>query len=532
MRRSRTALCALAAAGGLGLLVAAVPASATVQAPAAGSATFVSYPAPGALARDAGEPSLGVNPKTGRVMYQAFTETDQVTFNDKVFPAKASWKDVSAPPTNVTSLDPILDTDPKTGRTYISQLAPPCSISAFTDSDGEPTATSPTGYTPAVGCGPGANFDHQTVAFGPSVLPNPLYGPDRLVWYCSQVVVQSSCAVSRDGGLTFPQGRPAYTFKGDLLSDDQTLVGCEGLHGHLQTSPKDGTAYLPNFACNSAAAPQTDRPSVVVSSDEGLTWKVRQVPDGTSPNFDSDPGVAVDASGRAYVAYENATSNVMVTTTTTKGASFARSVDLGAPYGLKNATMPVVVAGSAKRAAVAFLGTSTEAPLDAAGRPENQLLSFDPDKGSATGGWHLYISMTYDGGASWRTTDATPTDPVQRGCIWWGSARDAGAAPVCEDNKRNLLDFIDIAVDRQGRVLVGWADGCVGRCVKEGQTRNTNLAYADRPAGDAALTEQQFAELYSQEDIGTITRQSCGLGLYAGFDSKATGPRLTCQRLG
>ncbi|MBC7374546.1 MAG: hypothetical protein H7323_11205, partial [Frankiales bacterium] len=81
------------------------------------------------------------------------------------------------------------------------------------------------------------------------------------------------------------------------------------------------------------------------------------------------------------------------------------------------------------------------------------------------------------------------------------------------------------------RVVIGWADGCVKRCVTEGQTRNTNLAFADREARDKALTQQEFDELYSQEDIGVISRQSCGLGLFAAFDQAADGPSATCTRL-
>ncbi len=513
-----------------GLLVAAglaalplAPASAAGETPLG----FAVYPAPGQLARDAGEPTIGVNWKTGKVMFQAFTETDQVTFDDSKVPATASWKDVSRAPTNVTSLDPVLETDSTIGRTFVSQLAPPCSVAAYTDSDGEPTATNPNGYTPFVGCGVGSNFDHQTVGTGPTINTQlDAVNRGRLVYYCSQVVAQSSCSVSRDGGTTFATSRPVYTFKGDLVSDP-LLVGCEGLHGHLNTSPLDGTAYLPNFACNSSAERATNRPSVIVSPDEGLTWTVRQVPDGTSPNFDSDPAVDADEAGTAYVAYENATSNMMVAVTRDKGQTFTPSLDLGAAIGgLQNATMPTVVAGSAGRAAVGFLATRAEAPIDAAGQPENQLLSFDPDGNDPAAGWHAYIALTYDGGATWTTTDVTPTDPVQRGCIWWGSARNPGTATTCEDNKRNLLDFIDISVDQQGRVVLGFADGCVGRCVTEGHTRNTNLAYADRPAADAGLTEAQFAELYSQEDIGTIVRQQSGKGLYAAADALPSGPLL------
>jgi LPXTG-motif cell wall-anchored protein len=274
---------------------------------------------------------------------------------------------------------------------------------------------------------------------------------------------------------------------------------------------------------------------VVVSPDEGLTWTIRQVPDGTSPNFDADPAVDVDEGNRAYVAYESADNRVLVATTKDRGATFAKSIDLGAPYKIKNATMPTVQAGSDGRAVVAFFGTVAEAPLfqgeDA--EPENQLLSFDPDGNDPKAGWHLYVAMTYDGGKTWTTSDVTPNDPVQRGCIWWGSAR--GEQPVsqnCENNKRNLLDFIDVAVDKTGRVVVGWADGCVKRCVTEGHTRNTNVRYAARDMQrDADLTQQEFSELYSQEDIGVITRQSCGRGLYAAFDRAPDGPVKTCARV-
>src|SRR6185369_7756481 len=70
--------------------------------------------------------------------------------------------------------------------------------------------------------------------------------------------------------------------------------------------------------------------------------------------------------------------------------------------------------------------------------------------------WHLYVAHTFDGGATWTTVDATPDDAVQRGCIWLG-----GGAVTC----RNLLDFNDATVDKQGRVAIAYADGCTGNCV-------------------------------------------------------------------
>ena len=133
------------------------------------------------------------------------------------------------------------------------------------------------------------------------------------------------------------------------------------------------------------------------------------------------------------------------------------------PLGIKNATFPTAIAGSDGRAAVAFLGTPAEAPLNNAGNPENQLLSFDPDGNDPTAGWHAYIAITYDGGANWTTTDITPTDPVQRGCIWWGTAqgsRRRRRAGVREQQAQPAR-LQRVAVDKYGPVVFGFADGCV-----------------------------------------------------------------------
>lgn len=61
---------------------------------------------------------------------------------------------------------------------------------------------------------------------------------------------------------------------------------------------------------------------------------------------------------------------------------------------------------------------------------------------------------------------------MQRGGIWLG-----GGSPP----HRNLLDFIGIDVDKQGRVVVGYADGCTGpSCVQApyGVTGNSYTALA------------------------------------------------------
>ena len=125
---------------------------------------------------------------------------------------------------------------------------------------------------------------------------------------------------------------------------------------------------------------------------------------------------------------------------------------------------PTAVAGDDNRAAVSFLGTTT------AGNYQ--------DAANFHGVWHLYTAFTYDGGQSWTTVDDTPTDPVQIGSICTGGT-------TC-GNDRNLLDFIGSTIDKQGRVEVGYADGCTGSCVTSGV--NNFDAYATIARQYAGLT--------------------------------------------
>jgi hypothetical protein len=408
--------------------------------------SYQNFPAPNGLAASAGEPSIGVNWKTGKVMYQAGLETDRVTFSN-TNPATATWENVSSPETSALSLDPILFVDHATGRTVISQLAGACSLSSFTDNDGA-------SYTPAVGCGVPAGIDHQTIGGGPmatsaiSGIPGALGYPNA-VYYCSQGIVDASCAVSLNGGLSYGPAIPIYT-----------LIDCGGLHGHIKVGP-DGSAYVPNKSCGSTQG-------VIVSRDNGTTWNVHPVPGSTSG--DSDPTVAIGSDNTVYFGWHNGNGHPMVAVSHDHGTTWTNITDVGTSLGIQNVAFPSMVAGDGNRAALAFLGTPT------AGNAQ--------DTANFTGVWHLYIAHTYDGGATWSLADATPNDPVQRGSICLQGT-------TC-GNDRNLLDFIDTTVDSQGRVLVGYADGCVGACV------------TGFPNSFTAL--------------GTIARQSSGKGLLSAFD--------------
>jgi len=405
--------------------------------------TYSIYAAPAGVGASAGEPTLGVNESTGAVMFIAGTETLKVDIQSNT---AATWTNVSAAQTSLITFDPILFTDQQTNRTFVSQLLPTkISLMAYTDNDG-------VSWQPSLGAGINSGVDHQTVGGGPFApgLLQPLTAYPNIVYYCSQDIALAQCATSLDGGTTFGLAIPIYN-----------LTQCSGLHGHVKVGP-DGTAYVPNKNCNGEQG-------VAATSDNGLTWTVKTVPGSSAGS--SDPSVGVASDGTVYFGFGGGDGHAYAAVSHDGGDTWADLQDVGTAFGIRNIAFPAVVAGDAGRAAFAFLGT--------------------PAAGAATGDdpafpavWHLYVAHTYDGGASWVTVDVTPNDPVQRSTI-------CTAGTTC-GTTRNLLDFMDATVDAQGRVLVGYADGCVGTCVSGG------------------------ANTYAAE--ARIARQKSGKGVYAAFD--------------
>lgn len=127
-----------------------------------------------------------------------------------------------------------------------------------------------------------------------------------------------------------------------------------------------------------------------------------------------------------------------------------------------------MASGDDGRIAMAYLGTRT--PQEAGAAPSN-----------ATPGsvWHAYVTVSHDADAdvpTFVTMQVTPEeDPVQIGCVW---LQGGGGGPyAC----RNLLDFIDMVRDAEGRWYVAITDGCTprGGCEIEqsdDQSRDSQIA--------------------------------------------------------
>jgi PKD repeat protein len=472
---------------------AATPATSPQAPTTPGMPRYYNYaPGPG-IGEAAGEPSIGFNPASKRVMYIASLQTLQATLPENITPlgsvpqaCDANWADVSFITTRVRSADAILFTDRDTGRTFVSQLNTVTqtnpvliglnSLMAFTDTDGDPNPSNPNNaaWTPAQVNPPDGSNDHETVGAGPypaalSSLSNPL-NKGHAVYYCGQLGTVNAgstafCSRSDDGGLNFGRSIPVY---------QDTVSGCSAaIHGHIKVAP-DGTAYLPNGQCGG-------RQSVFVSTDAATTWTLHTIP-GSLPmapaiapaTFDiSDPSVGIASDGTVYFAYTglvtggNSTDDhIFVAVSHDRGSTWSTPVDVGASQGIKNAVFAAAVAGDPQRAAVAFIGTTTGG--------DHQSASFN-------GTWYGFVAHTYDGGQTWITVNASG-GPVQRNaCIW-----NSGGSNTC----RNLLDFNDATMDDKGFVLFAYADGCVNECEAGGPNSYSSKATIARQSGGNGLLAQ------------------------------------------
>ncbi len=451
------------------------------------------------MGRNAGEPSVGSNWSNGVANYQSGLQTLFITFDDScpLSGLTSSWVNRAAPTSVGLDSDPFGFTDrgftdalglhSRTFAAELTFLTPDTVKISYTDDDGVTWFPTQTG-------GIASAVDHETIGGGIYHTPVPPRPPGTVypnaVYYCSQDIAAALCARSDDGGLTYGASVPIYA-----------LTSCGGLHGHVKVSPVDGTVYVPNRGCGGNSA-------VVVSQDNGATWTVRPVQNGsvsgtTAPD---DPAVGIDSNGRLYFLFSRGGIMPVVATSNDLGVTWSNFFDIGATFGIQNVRFPAAVGGSGGRAAVAFYGST-------GGSGDSNGLNF-------TGSWHLYIAHTFDGGLTWTTTDATPNAPMQRTGILNGSAAI---------DTRNLLDFFDITIDRDGRVLVGYVDGCEGGNCKQASPTATGNAYtvtatiARQSSGRRMLAPKDPTSTVSKPGMPSLTQRRIGRTVHLGWSEADTG---------
>ncbi len=443
MRITLRAVVSTAALALTATLLPVAPAEAATPAFGYGPMTFANSAAPATFfgSAYAGEPSLGVNGKTGATLFMSGTDIYKVGVDRTKSPVGISWSNVT-PTQSLINLDPILATDRVTGLTIGGGDTGPCGA-LFTSSDDGATW----GNTlPCTGVA-----DHPTIGFGPAAattIPALPTGNGRVAYYCQQQDA-NECTASLDGGLTWAPGVPN--------------TGCFGLFGHLKAST-DGTAYVPSGNCSDAAGNLAV--GAFFTRDNGTTWDSYGIP-GPQPTRGFDPSIATTPDNSVYESWARAGDyHPVVTVSKNHGASWAPQVDLANTVSppLVASTFQTMTSGDDGRISVAYLGTS----VGTAG-----LTPFDA---GYHGVWYLYVSTSLDGGTTWSTSQATP-EPVQRGSISDGGTTSTG--------QRNLLDFIDAQTLTDGRVAVAYADGCLDLC--------------NGPAGTEAQSTANYATIAVQD---------------------------------
>ena len=389
------------------------------------------------VGEDGAEPSIGVT-SSGCIFFIAFEKVMRSCDHGD------SWEDVTGPLCAFQTTDPWGWVDPETDRIFNVQLQGlQTSWICWSDDDGETWVGNPhdSGTTPV--------NDHIKLATGPWTSSGYGIGGqfsqafyDQAVYYCYNKLVGIFCFTSFDGGATFEAG-------GQIIGLATTNGG---LHGAITSAP-DGTVYV---------TPRVETPSVIVSKDNGLTWFDRTMgEDVGTPYPRKNSEVATDTQSNAYHIWTGADEGVYMSRSIDSGESWEQTSIRISPIEVISTAFSQIDAGDPGRIAVTYLGSENSSEL---GEPNIDGQPWDGNAHYANGNVSYYLYITFslnalDPNPVFHTVRASP-DPVQIGsiCLNSGDCRDIGGS------NRNLLDFNDLHIDREGRVYIAFADGCTGAC--------------------------------------------------------------------
>ncbi|MEA3204315.1 MAG: hypothetical protein QOI63_1995 [Thermoplasmata archaeon] len=471
----------------------------TFPEPVAYNGTGAPRPIPAALAGDAfprnveqmvgkagGEPNIGVT-STGTLFVNTNDDTQRSTDQGRTWATAYTFKTPGAPMTDdqFSSADPMLWVDPLTDRVFADQMhlyfgtLADCTWMAWSDDDGATWTERP------AACGI-PHIDHQKVMTAPyhtvqgmQMPANPVY-PNVLYMCTNDIDIGTWCTMSYDGGLTWAVQTQAA----------QPDLGCGSINGHPAAYP-DGTVVVALQAALNSEFCQ--RPlTILVTEDNGLSWDARSCAPGYG-EVDIDPDITVTPDGTAYMVFRH--TDQLHYLLRSKDKFHTCEVFKVSPPGVQLGVFQAITSGDDGKLAMAWLGTRD--PQEPGAVPSN-----------ATGGsqWHAFVTTVLDAEAkdpTFVTQQVTPKeDPVQVGCVWLGGG--GGGPHQC----RNLLDFIDIVHDKDGRTYTSITDGCVPRngCAgdldsAEFQSRDQQVAVLVQDRGASLLGGGQLTPLGLQPPL-------------------------------
>ncbi len=316
--------------------------------------------------------------------------------------------------------------DADTGRLFMMQQQTGwfCSTLSISDDGGATWLTNP------LGCGHPVGPQYSGIVWTsrPAILPT--VGYPNLVHVCTSRIVDSACATSLDGGLSFGPLRPVFSGY-DRGNSDPGIAGVPGLCGF---PPGEAVAGPSGLLLIAHSACQT--PEVAMSRDDGLTWTLHRVaPDHRVARAAGHMAVAIDEAGTPYVAWIDEANEVWMVAGSDGGQRWGPPFPL-LPPGWPQGTHVSLAAGAEGRLAVALQATME--PLS------------PPSRGVHGRDWHGFVIMVLNA-----TTDPMLTAiPVTSKMTPLLGDR---CATSCGDG---VPGFTDVLIDAAGRPWASFAYDC------------------------------------------------------------------------
>lgn len=384
------------------------------------------------------EPTIGAT-STGHLFMQAGSAVPSgVARSDG---GCGPWDDVTPRilgiPHPPQSNDPYVHVDPVTDRVFnLNMQGLQCNYLSFSDDLGGTWTTNP------LGCGhPAGTQDHPTLFTGPpanavDAAALEATGHASVVYLCVNRVVDTACARSLDGGLTFGEYRP-LVFTGPDPDYGSVAWACSGLTAHGITGP-DGVVYLASTTCSNGAVDDTV-PEIAISRDGAITWDRVRIPTA-SDVLGHEVQVALDAAGSLYAAWPDIAGVTRLSVSHDDGRTWSPDIPV-APEGVNTASFTTLAAGAGGHVVVGFYGTDQTAREVSTEGFDGHGTHARVMDGDAT--WHGYLAVSTDAHTASPTfsfSRATPDDqPLAEG--------NCNAVTRCGD----VYDFLDITLDPDGR---------------------------------------------------------------------------------
>lgn len=438
------------------------------------------------------EPNIGIT-GSGAIFVTTFDQVRRSTDHGESWQIVYDFTLPGAPEVQDqwSTSDPMLWVDTDTDRIFTlnMQAGTTCFHLAWSDDDGATWSDRIETPDPkGMDCGM-PYVDHPKLVTAPSG-PDALLGPvgyDNVVYTCvnkiiptpvTSLVLGTWCKTSLDGGRTWAWETNAIPPEGE----------CAGINGH-PAAFADGTVVVPAGHFGGLEGGCKAPPRVAISSDNGQSWEMRRMP-GDAWMQSIDPDITITPDGTAYMVYRDADQMTYLVRSTDRFETWEGPWRIS-PHGQELNVFQAITSGDDGRISVAFLGTTTTQPV-----PDDPTAP-PVDPSTAVGGtrWNLYVASSIDADAetpSFVVQQINPDqDPVQVGCIWLQGG--AGGPNLC----RNLLDFIDMTRDNEGRFHVAITDGCDPRngCAADPdnanyQSRDRQIAVAVQDRGESLFADQ------------------------------------------